>query len=103
MKPPDLDEPGPSKSGFSARNHAQETPAAEKQFHQQGGAVQPTPESVAYHAESERCDACEYFASGNCSFLQMPVDAGGHCMRFEDRGEDMGETYEEDQEVGEGA
>lgn len=76
---------------LSARNNAQETPDEETSFHDAGQAPAPTPESVLYHGEQERCDGCEYFADGDCKFLAQQVDAGGHCQRYEAAGEDMGE------------
>lgn len=73
---------------LSARNDAQETPAGEKAYHETGGAPAPTPESVLYHDSSETCHACEYMNGGQCDFLKMPVDDGGHCQRFEAKSED---------------
>jgi hypothetical protein len=96
----DLEEigaPKPKAGRLSARNNAQETSKEETEFHEQGGRPAPTPESVAYHPESERCDGCEYYGGGDCSFLEMPVDAGGHCQRFETAEEDQGQPTAEEQ------
>jgi hypothetical protein len=105
QRPPDLDEPGVRKPNLSQRNHAQETPEGEAKFHEQGGGVDATPESVGYRTEAMTCRNCEYMQQGQCAFLKMPVGEGDSCGRFEDRAEDAqtGEQYEEDQEVGEAA
>lgn len=46
------------------------------------------PEAVSYHGGDERCDVCEYYSDGNCSWLKMPVDESGHCTLFENSGDD---------------
>jgi hypothetical protein len=81
---------GPEESR-SARNDAQETPQGEARAHAPGGTVPPTPESVNYHGEHETCQNCEYMEGSDCKFLQMPVDAGGHCGRFEAKSQDQGQ------------
>ena len=88
----------PLPGGLSARNSAQETPAEETGYHEQGERPAPTPESVLYHGEQDRCDGCEYYKVDSCDFLQQPVDAGGHCQRYEAKGEDSGEETSPDME-----
>lgn len=90
-----MGEKGEKKRSLSERNHAQETPDMEREFHEEGGAPRATPESVGYHDGSETCGSCEYFEQGGkCVFLAMDVDAGGHCQRFEAKTEDAHESNE---------
>lgn len=96
------------KTNLSARNNAQETPDEEQGFHEEGAKPAPTPESVAYHGEADVCSVCEYYGGGNCLFLGIDVDAGGHCQRYEAKSEDAGEGQEQlglggQEEVGETA
>jgi hypothetical protein len=95
----DLGAPAPleKQGNLSARNNAQETPDEEISYHEEGGKPAPTPESVLYHGEDERCDGCEYFEDGNCEFLTMAVDSGGHCQRFEAKSEDQNAQPEEEE------
>ena len=90
-KAPDMPMGGkdtPMGGNLSKQNNAEETPGEEQAYHEQGKAPAPTPESVLYHDGSAVCAQCEYFNSGNCDFLQMAVDGGGHCQRFEAKSED---------------
>jgi len=93
-EPPRLGAPG-QRSSLSQRNDAQETPEGEREFHEQGGAARPTPESVNYRTSAETCGRCEYMGQdGQCAFLQMPVEEGDSCNRFESKGEDEGVEHD---------
>ncbi len=41
------------------------------------------PAAVSYRDEGQRCDGCEYYGSGTCTKLLMPVDPGAGCNLFE--------------------
>jgi len=63
-------------------------PDAPEELAEGDGAVPPA--AVGYHGEAERCDGCEYYKDGDCTWLRMPVDAGGHCSLFEASSEETG-------------
>jgi len=82
------------ESPVSERNHEQERPVDEVEFHDKGAAPKPTPESVCYRGAADVCGSCEYFSGGQCSFLAMPVDDGASCSRFEAKTQDQEEQTE---------
>lgn len=63
-------------------------PTEQESYHEGGGSIAPTPESVCYRTAAETCGNCEYMQGDQCAFLRQPVGPADSCARFEAKGED---------------
>jgi len=47
------------------------------------------PDAVCYHTAAENCGGCSHMeASGNCTWLKIPVQPGDWCKLYEPKGQD---------------